>query len=573
MAAENQVQRRGAAAVSRTWRIATATATALSGLLAVASAVTPDVPGREAVLLAVESGGELTLGHVLAVAGGLAMLVLSWGLFRGKRRAADTTVVLLCLIAFVHVAKGLDYEESLTTLALAGLIFVGRGAFRRGGEPRAGLTAGVVLVGAVAAGYAVTIFAILVTGHSIGVAHAATRAGRALLDGSWWLRSGEPWAVALDLLMVVAIVAAGIGLRALLRPMRPAEGHTPGEYQRAVAIVRGYGDDSLAPFTLREDKALFFAHGGVIAYRTLRETAVVSGDPVGPPESLAPLLDEFRRFATERGWDIVLTGASPRYVGEFRRLGLRTLKIGNEAVVDPRRFSLEGRPIRKVRQAVHRVQRQGWDIALVSTGQMTAALTEELERVERAWQASQPRLQGFAMTIGHLWRPDRDREAVYVVARDPQGEVRSFLRFLVYRRGLSLDVMRRAEEAPNGLVEAMVVAALAHAREHDVGEVSLNFAGFAHVMAADAALTRVQRLMRWGLTRLHGRFQLERLVRFNEKFEPEWRPRYLVYQTNTRLPLAALRVLQAEAYLRSPQQARGVQVLARARRRVSLGLG
>ena len=45
------------------------------------------------------------------------------------------------------------------------------------------------------------------------------------------------------------------------------------------------------------------------------------------------------------------------------------------------------------------------------------------------------------------------------------------------------------------------------------------------------------------------RFQMERLVRFNEKFSPEWRPRYLVYESRAALPRSVLRVLQAEGYL------------------------
>jgi lysyl-tRNA synthetase class 2 len=112
---------------------------------------------------------------------------------------------------------------------------------------------------------------------------------------------------------------------------------------------------------------------------------------------------------------------------------------------------------------------------------------------------------------------------------------------------------RTGGEQPNGLTEALVVAALEHARAVGLREVSLNFAGFAHVMAADAALDRGQRVLRWILERAHGRFQLERLVRFNAKFDPEWRPRYLLYERRANLPLAALRVLQAEAYVRPPR--------------------
>jgi lysyl-tRNA synthetase, class II len=113
--------------------------------------------------------------------------------------------------------------------------------------------------------------------------------------------------------------------------------------------------------------------------------------------------------------------------------------------------------------------------------------------------------------------------------------------------------MRRSGEEPNGLNEALVVRAIEYARELGMREVSLNFAGFAHVMAADAALSIRGRLLRVLLRCAHNRFQLERLVRFNEKFFPAWRPRYLVYGTRTLLPLAALRVLQAEAYVKPPR--------------------
>jgi lysyl-tRNA synthetase class 2 len=42
---------------------------------------------------------------------------------------------------------------------------------------------------------------------------------------------------------------------------------------------------------------------------------------------------------------------------------------------------------------------------------------------------------------------------------------------------------------------------------------------------------------------------MDRLVRFNEKFSPEWRPRYLVYESRLGLARTVLRVLQAEGYV------------------------
>jgi lysyl-tRNA synthetase class 2 len=59
------------------------------------------------------------------------------------------------------------------------------------------------------------------------------------------------------------------------------------------------------------------------------------------------------------------------------------------------------------------------------------------------------------------------------------------------------------------------------------------------------------RLLMVGL-RTH--FQMERLVRFNEKFSPEWRPRYLVYRSRRALPSAVYRTLQAEGYIPQRRQ-------------------
>jgi lysyl-tRNA synthetase class 2 len=282
---------------------------------------------------------------------------------------------------------------------------------------------------------------------------------------------------------------------------------------------------------------------------------VVSGDPVGPPGTAAAILGDFAAFAEERGWDVVVTAASERHARDYERmLGLRALPIGNEAVVDPAAFSLEGRAVRKVRQSVHRVERHGWRIEAVRGSELDPETVEEIAGVQRAWEREQPSLRGFAMTLGRLWGAAEDSRCLYVLARNRDGREAAFLHVLEYEHGLSLDAMRRLGDEPNGLNEALVVRALEYARERRVREVSLNFAGFAHIMAADAVLSRRQRLARALLALLHGRFQLERLVRFTQKFSPEWRPRYLVYGARTRLPVAALRVLQAEAYIRPPRR-------------------
>jgi lysyl-tRNA synthetase class 2 len=533
-------------------RIAAA-ATALVGAMSLLSALTPDVPWRRHMLLAVEPGPVMALGHVLATLCGVALIYVGWGILRGRRRAVNVAIVVLAALALLHAAKGLDYEESALALVLAVLLYAARRSCTRGGAPGKGVVAATVATAALALAYTLDVAVLLGTGRAHGLRSAAEAAARTLGDGAWWLSSGSPTAIVLDVLIVIALAACAVFLHGLLRPAQAATGHTPAEHARAAEIVMRHGRDSLDPFALREEKSFFFARGGMLAYRTLRGTAVVSGDPIGPRGSGMAIVADFLGFAAEKGWEVVVTAASDRLLEGYRALGLRTLCIGQEAVVDPARFSLEGRAIRKVRQSVTRTERQGWTLEVVEGLDPDSVLASELAVVEAAWRSGRDRLYGFAMSLGRLWGAPEDTSAVYALGRAPDGELRTFIRFARCADTLSLDVMRRSGDEPNGMNEALIARALVWAREQGVREVSLNFAGFGHLMAAEAQQTRGQRVLRRGLELVHGRFQLERLVAFNDKFQPDWRPRFLVYEAHARLPLAALRVLQAEAYIRPPR--------------------
>jgi lysyl-tRNA synthetase class 2 len=222
--------------------------------------------------------------------------------------------------------------------------------------------------------------------------------------------------------------------------------------------------------------------------------------------------------------------------------------------VDPRGFRLDSPAAKTVRKAVRRVERHGWTVEVRTGAELDPLVTAELAAVEAVWRKAHRRLYGFAMASDRLWGAPEDAADVYAIARNPAGEARAFQRYVPYRRGLSLDAMRRLDDEPNGIADSLVAAVLAHARELGCAEVSLNFSAFGHLMAADTVERLTHRLARWGLRRLHGRFQLERLARFAGKFGPAWRPRHLVYTGRTRLPLAALRVMQAEAYIRPPRR-------------------
>ena len=388
---------------SQSWRRSpAAVATAATGLVTIGDQISDmALSGRH-----VRSSLPLLPLHILGIAGGVGLLILAFGLWHGKRRAAQVAIVALALIGTTNLAFGISAAAAAVELGAAGFILLNLDAFRRGSElggPReltgpAGLVAGASL-------YA--LYAVLAMGATQGteVDRAITAASGVLPDGPLLAGTASHPGLLVNASIAAVVVLGWMVLRSLLRPALPEDGHSAGEHERASAVVRRHGTDSLDPFTLREDKALFFEGESFLAYRVIRETAVVSGDPVGPPGSVPRLLERFVRFAEERDWNVVITAASARYLAVCEGLGLRTLEIGEEAVVDPRGFSLEGRRIRKVRQSVARVERRGWRAEVVPDEEITPELDGELAEVEGDWRARQRRLIGFAMTLGRLAGP------------------------------------------------------------------------------------------------------------------------------------------------------------------------
>jgi lysyl-tRNA synthetase class 2 len=376
---------------------------------------------------------------------------------------------------------------------------------------------------------------------SIGLSHA---------------HAGAPWTVLIDLLVAWALVSSALAVRALRSPRWDGAARSHEALERARAIVDQHGDDSIAPFILRADKSFEFGGGAVVGYRVIGDTAVVSGDPVGPDDGAAEVMRRLLQRARSARVKVVIYGAGERRIALYRELGLRVVCAGEEAIVNPAAFTLAGRTVRKLRQSVNRIERRGWRIGVYEGRQIDQRLEAEIDTLEACWRSARRRVLGFAMSLGEYEfgvRPDD----LYLLARAPDGRLAAVMRFLAHREKLSLDVMRRVGETPNGLNEALICHALEFARARHVAEVSLNYAGLGHLVRLGPSGGPVARLAtRLALAALRTRFQMDRLLLFNQKFAPTWRPRYLVYESAAALPRSVVRVLQAEGYLPEPRGTR-----------------
>jgi lysyl-tRNA synthetase, class II len=358
----------------------------------------------------------------------------------------------------------------------------------------------------------------------------------------------------LGLFGALALMAAAI---VLFQSQRSDNALTGTDESAIRGLLEVYGkNDSLGYFATRRDKSVVFAADGraAITYRVEIGVCLASGDPVGDPRAWPQAIAAWLQLCQAYGWAPGVMGASSAGAHAYREAGLNALELGDEAILHPDRFKLSGPEMKPVRQAVTRARRAGLTVRIRRHRELSA--TEMADVVKRAdgWRDTETE-RGFSMALGRLGDPaDADCLLVEAVSAT-SGQVVAMLSLVPWgHNGVSLDVMRRARDSPNGTIELMVSELCLQAEGLGITRISLNFAMFRSAFEEGAQLGAgpVARLWRGLLVFFSRWWQLETLYRSNMKYLPEWVPRYACYEDARLIPRVGVASVIAEGFVVLP---------------------
>jgi len=525
----------------------------LAGVANIVAAIRPELQSRSGTVNTLM--GESVRGSIHAATLPLGLLLVVTGTYLARRRRGAWLVALILLIATGPIALlHRDVDGAVVAWSLALTLAVTGNAFTVRRDPhaiRAAFTR-IPIIGGVAVMTAVA--TILAAHRHVTPGLTTSRMMRETADlmtfqnGPLSFGSHVHWIpLGIGLVSAAALIA---GLAPLLRPLAHPRHPAPDSARaRAHRLVTRYGDDSLSFFKLRKDLHYLFSadRRAFLGYRVRGGVLVVSGDPVGPTSAIPELVRELFAFARDHGLTVAAVGASAAMADTYREAGMRAIYIGDEAIVDTKTFSLDGRPIRKVRQSVARIERAGFQLSVSRIGDLSRGELDALESVSERWRAGAPE-RGFSMTVDELGGYGQADSRV-IVATDVDGHPRGFLHLVpcAGRPAMSLSLMRRDPDTPNGLIEFMIARGIAELRDQGIEEISLNFVAFGRVLRTPRSVS--QRALRRVLVHFDRWFQIARLQQFNAKFFPRWVPRYAMVEGWHSAPRAGLAIMDLEGQL------------------------
>jgi len=538
-----------------------AVAILITGIIDLLDSITPPLHGRlHALEQFLPLRASVAAGTLVALAG-LALIALGRGILRGQRRAWRVSVALLGGTIFLHVVAGADIEESLITGLVLVFLLVNRKEFQAASDATS-MRSALIALGAVALGIAVLATASIELFTHIGRHHTQTL--------PWW---STFWAVSerfvgittIDLperadrflapaLLAIGICLAAVTLYLLTRPVvdRRLGSGRAAEF-RARDIVRRHGSSTLDYFALRSDKRWFFHRDSLVAYAVYGGVCLISPDPIGPRNEREQVWGAFRAFADTHGWTTAVMGAGEEWLATYRDSGMHNIYLGDEAVVRLQEFSLAGKHMKGLRQAHNRIHKYGYTVSFHDPSRIDTGLTEELTSLMRLSRQGEHE-RGFSMMLGRVFDP-RDTGMLLTVVRTPDGAAAAMCQFVPATgiNGFSLDLMRRDPgDHPNGLLDFALCSTIEHLAARGFDGLSLNFAAMRSTLAGEKGDGTVQRAERWFLKRLSNFAQIESLWKFNAKYEPEWLPRYVVFDTAEHLVPVVMAILRAESLWEIP---------------------
>jgi phosphatidylglycerol lysyltransferase len=308
-------------------------------------------------------------------------------------------------------------------------------------------------------------------------------------------------------------------------------GRTVGDELHFRELLRAGGGGTLGFMGTWPGNVYWFSeeNDAAVAYRVINGIAITLSDPVCRPERAELTIIEFIGFCDANGWVPVFYSVHDEFLPVFDSLGWQTVSVGEETLMHPQTFDMQGKPWQKVRQAHNRGLKEGITTVWTSWDDLPPLQQTQIAAISEQWVAEKE-LPEMGFTLGGMDEL-KDPDVRLLLAFDPAGVLQAVTSWMPsWRDGrvvaYTIDFMRRADVSIPGIMEFVIASAALRMREDGVEVLSLSGAPLASKPLApgeeEGEQDTMDRLLGFLARTLEPAYGFASLFRFKSKFNPTY---------------------------------------------------
>ncbi len=478
----------------------------------------------------------------LMMLSGIALLQVTRSLARRKELAWYVAVVALSVSLLTHITHALDLHHSAVSALLLAYLWTNRRRFYARSDPGS-LRLSLLMIPVLG-------FTVFIYGY-VGLSHrrsqytwqqGATPLSEAFQSG---ILIREPdvnpntsgAARFLGSLQIAGWLARLYLMVLVLKPVILRK-RQEASYEAIKRIFGTYSRRSLSAFAVQNDKhhLLLANNNALVAYAVRGTVALAAGDPLASDEGFEQSVREYLDYCSRNDWTPCIYEASEERLTIYHSLGLRSLKMAEEAILDLAEFSLSGNKRANLRAMVNKTAKSGMIVRFYNRGlQEDPGIDEQLEEISQEW-LTEKRIGELGFSLGRFSLEGLNQIPVFIALLEER--IEAFCSWLPYRAGRAvvLDLMRKRKEVVAGTMDFLLYHSILQLKEMNYAEASLANAPLANVAAPRRTLERGVALLFENMNAFYG---YKNLFQFKKKFAPRWEGRYLIYPKGADLPRVA----------------------------------
>ncbi|MEG0068755.1 phosphatidylglycerol lysyltransferase domain-containing protein [Cetobacterium sp.] len=488
----------------------------LSGTLIIFSNTTKFTMRHIKYIYMILPGDVIVLSHFSSNVIGTFLLILAYGIYRRLDSAYYLSVVSFVLAIFFSFFKGFNYIEAFIFSIILLLLIPSKDRFYRKSS---------ILKDKLSPTWILLTLSVILLSIFFGLYSFKTVEYKK--EVLWHLALNRQYTLFLrNSFVSISIFCIFLAFN-FFNTVLSVEKIPSSKVLEDVKKIINLSDNSYSGLAYLSDKSIIFnkLKTSFIMFGNTNSNLISMGDPIGDKKSFQEIIREFYRIGRESGKNIAFYEISKEHLAEYLELGLKIIKIGEEAIVNLDSYDISTPTYKKIRYTFNKFEKLNYTFKVVDS---IEGFEDELKLVSDNWldnkKAKEKTFSLGRFDLNYL------KNFKLALLFDENNKLIAFSNLMSThdKNEMAIDLMRYLDSAPSGTMEYLFIKIINWSKENEYKRFSLGMAPLSGIYGGELA-PLWNRLSVFLFNHGGNFYNFEGLRQFKDKFAPEWESKYLAY--------------------------------------------